>query len=100
MKKKSTDTSGGGSTRNLLSAIRSFKASSLKTTPSQVKKGGATKSEMTEEPTNILQQAILNRRLRKVTKPNAVKSLKATENNGAENSPSFMRIKLRKTGRR
>jgi len=93
-KKSTSKTSGGG---NLLGEISQFKASGLRKTPYKNKKNSGRGETKAEQPTNVLQQAIFNRKLRKVTKPTAVDRF---ENKGVENSPSFLRVKLRKTGRR
>ena len=93
--KKSTTTTSGGST--LLGEISQFKASGLRKTPHKKKKNSGRGDTKAEPSTNVLQQAIFNRKLRKVTKPTAVDRF---ENKGVENSPSFLRVKLRKTGRR
>ena len=89
---------GGGG--GLLGAISSFKAGSLKKVQSKSKHCQET---TVEKPQSVLQQAIANRRLRKVptnkTKGGRAKQVQG-ESGDAENSPSFFRVRnaLRKTG--
>ena len=88
---------GGG---GLLGAISNFKSGSLrKTSKTSQRRNSTNTSNQVQVETKVdksLFSMIQNKKLRKVTK--RMDKIKQTD--GVENSPSFLRIKLRKTGRR